>query len=150
MRMVMTALLALLLSIPAFAGDRTQVRIMRAGKDVATFKAEFATDSESRAKGLMFRKKLAKDAGMLFVYDEPGRRAFWMKNTYIPLDMLFFTKKGELVHIHSEAIPQDLTPIDPKRDDICAILEIAGGEAAKRKIKVGDRLAVEGPKGCLP
>ncbi len=146
----MTTLLALLLSLPAFADDRTAVRILRGEKEVATFKVELATDSESRAKGLMFRKKLAKDAGMLFVYEEPGRRAFWMKNTLIPLDMLFFTAKGDLVYIHPDAVPEDLTAIDPKRNDICAILEIAGGESAKRKIKVGDRLVVDGQKGCLP
>ncbi|MBU6235954.1 MAG: DUF192 domain-containing protein [Alphaproteobacteria bacterium] len=146
----MSTLLALLLSMPALASDRTTVEIRRADKSVASFKAELATDPDSRARGLMFRKKLASNAGMLFVYDEPGRRAFWMKNTLIPLDMLFFNQKGELVYIHSEATPEDLTPLGPNRNDICAILEIAGGQAARQKIKVGDRLVVENGNACLP
>lgn len=145
----MTTLLALLLSMPALASDRTTVQIRRADETLATFKVELATDNESRSQGLMFRKKLARDRGMLFIYDEPGYRAFWMKNTLIPLDMLFFNKAGKLVYIHENARPHDLTPIAPKSSDICAILEIAGGEALKQNIRVGDRLVLEKDSACL-
>ncbi len=146
----MTSILALLLSIPALAADRTEIAIRRADKSLATFKVELATDYESRAKGLMFRKKLAKNAGMLFVYEEPGSRAFWMKDTLIPLDMLFFTAKGELAYIHPEATPGDLTAIGPDRSDICAILEIAGGEAKRQNIRTGDKLVLTKSSACLP
>lgn len=148
----MTGLLALLMSLPALAADRHEVLLARGsdGAKVASFKVEVAADYDSRAKGLMFRKKLGKNAGMLFVYEEPGRRAFWMKDTFIPLDILFFTKKGDLVYIHPEAEPQKLAPIGPGRNDICAVLEIAGGEAARRGIRVGDRLLLEDDSACLP
>lgn len=154
MKALMTGLLALFLSFPAMAAGRTvAIELQRAGKPVAGFRVEIAADDESRTRGLMFRRKLAPDAGMLFVNEVPGRLAFWMKDTIIPLDMLFFTADGTLVHIHPRAKPEDLTLIDPGRGDICAVLEIGGGEAARRKIKPGDRLVVDKKalpdRGCL-
>ncbi|MCB1537463.1 MAG: DUF192 domain-containing protein [Rhodospirillales bacterium] len=138
------ALAALLMTAEARSEGMTDIAIMRADGSKTSFSVELATDPESRERGLMFRRKLARENGMLFVYDEPGRRAFWMKDTYIPLDMLFFKKNGELVYIHPNAAPRVLDPVDPHRDDICAVLEITGGEAARRRIRVGDRLVLKG------
>lgn len=146
----MTTALALLLALPAMASDRTDISIRRGDGKTVAFKVELATDGESRMKGLMFRKKLAASRGMLFLYDEPDYRAFWMKDTLIPLDMLFFTAKGDLVYIHANAKPKSLDAIAPKRNDICAILEIGGGEAERLGLKTGDKLDLKDSSACLP
>jgi uncharacterized protein len=142
--------LALLVVWPAFALDRTDVKILRADGKTITFKVELAGDAPGRIKGLMFRKELPESEGMLFIYDRPGRIAFWMKNTLIPLDMLFFAAKGELVHIYPNATPGSLEPISPDRADICAVLEIAGGQAALKGLKPGDQLLLMNSSACLP
>ncbi len=144
------ALATLLMAAPTRADEPASVAIQRADGATVKFGVELATDTESRARGLMYRRKMPKSSGMLFLYDEPGDRAFWMKDTYIPLDMLFFTAGGELVYIHPNAKPGNLSPIAPRRSDICAILEINGGEAARRKLKIGDRLVLTDESACLP
>lgn len=141
--------LALLLTLPACAADRENVMIARADGKVVTFHAERATDSAAREQGLMFRKELAPSEGMIFLYDEPGRHAFWMKNTLIPLDMLFFDESGQLIHIHANAKPGSLEPIGADTP-VCAILEIPGGQAVKQGLKIGDKLLLKGPTACLP
>ena len=117
--------------------------------DVALFPAahraihiEIADDKAERAQGLMNRTELAADSGMLFIFDAPREAAFWMKNTLIPLDMLFMDAKGVLRHIHASATPLDLTPVpgaapgDPSPERLM-VLEIAGGEAARLGLQVG-------------
>ncbi|MGR3434756.1 MAG: DUF192 domain-containing protein [Shimia sp.] len=84
---------------------------------------------ESRAEGLMFRENLSASAGMLFVYDAPGPVSFWMRNTLIPLDMVFMDETGTVRRVHANAIPGDETPI-PGGDAIQFVLEINGGLAA--------------------
>lgn len=102
----------------------------------ASIRVEIADTPDSRARGLMGRKSLGPKAGMLFVYDSPRPASFWMKNTLIPLDMLFFDAAGTLRHVHPKARPLDLTPIsgaapgDPDPDRLL-VLELAGGEAAR-------------------
>jgi uncharacterized membrane protein (UPF0127 family) len=148
----MASVFAVFFSLSASAMDVAVVHIKRSDKSVASFQVEVAKDIKTREKGLMFRKKLAKNAGMLFVYDRPARMAFWMKDTLIPLDLLFFTADGTLVYIHPMAKPHDLTLIGPDRDDICAVLEIAGGEAARQNIKVGQKIILKNNKNdkvCL-
>ena len=89
----------------------------------------------------MGRTHLAPDAGMLFHFDEDAPRTMWMKNTLIPLDMLFISANGEILAIHEQARPGDLTDIDspgPIRD----VLEIAGGRARALGIGVGSRISV--------
>ncbi|MBY5975751.1 DUF192 domain-containing protein [Phaeobacter italicus] len=96
----------------------------------AQFSIEIADTAEERAQGLMHRASMPRGAGMLFVYDYPQRTAFWMKNTLIPLDMLFIDKSGVVTRIHENAIPGDLTPIEGG-DKVFAVLEINGGLAAR-------------------
>ena len=118
-------------------------------QDLALFPAahraihiEIADDRAERAQGLMNRTELAEDSGMLFIFDEPREAAFWMKNTLIPLDMLFMDAKGVIRHIHASAVPLDLTPVpgaapgDPAPERLM-VLEIAGGEAARQGLQVG-------------
>jgi uncharacterized membrane protein (UPF0127 family) len=106
------------------------------GKD-QTIHAELALTPEEHRDGLMYRTDLPADGGMLFVFAEEGERAFWMKNTYIPLDMLFIRADGTIDSIHENAKPQNLTPI-PSYGPVLDVLELNGGAASKFGIKQGD------------
>ncbi len=103
------------------------------------FFVELADTEESRAKGLMFRESMPQSAGMLFVYERPQPSAFWMKNTLIPLDMIFMDRSGTVTRVHSNAIPGDLTPI-PGGDAVFAVLEINGGLAKRYGISEGSQM----------
>ncbi len=103
----------------------------------ATFTVDVADDPQERAQGLMFVEQMATLQGMLFVYEEPQSVSFWMKNTLIPLDMLFVSPDGEVLSIHENAIPGDLTPI-PGGDGVQMVLEINGGLSRRLGIDVGD------------
>lgn len=130
--------LGLALAWPATAQDCADDRLdIRGPWGTARFGVEIADDPAEQSQGLMFREKLAASAGMLFVYPRPGAPVFWMKNTLIPLDMLFIGPDGTVAHIHPDAVPGDLTPI-PGGDNILAVLEIRGGLAAAMGIRPGD------------
>jgi uncharacterized membrane protein (UPF0127 family) len=103
------------------------------------FQVEVADTDAERAQGLMHREQMARFAGMLFVYPEPGTVAFWMRNTLIPLDMLFFDETGRLTRIHENAVPLDETAI-PGGDDVRLVLEINGGMASQLGIELGAEL----------
>lgn len=105
----------------------------------ASFAVELADTAEARARGLMFRESLAADAGMLFVYESPRRAAFWMKNTLIPLDIIFADATGTVTRVHANAVPGDLTPIDGG-DGVALVLEINGGLAATLGIAHGSEM----------
>jgi uncharacterized membrane protein (UPF0127 family) len=100
------------------------------------FNVEVMDTPEGRARGLMFREDLPRFSGMLFVYDEAGPVAFWMENTLIPLDMLFFDESGQLVRIHENAVPLDRTSIFGG-ENIRYVLEINGGQARELGIDTG-------------
>ena len=112
---------------------------LRGDWGVARFSVEIADDPQEQAQGLMFREKLPLSAGMLFVYDTPRRASFWMRNTLIPLDMLFVNEEGTVQHIHRHAVSRDETPITGG-DGIVAVLEINGGMAARLGITEGSAL----------
>ena len=116
----------------------TQVDI-RGDFGTARFTVEIADDDDERAQGLMFRESLASGQGMLFVYPAAGPASFWMKNTLIPLDMIFVGPDGVIDTVHSNAVPGDLTPIRGG-DDILAVLEIKGGLATAIGIAPGDEM----------
>lgn len=105
----------------------------------ANFAVEVADDFEERARGLMFVEQMPMLSGMLFVYDGPQAVSFWMKNTLIPLDMIFTAPDGEILAIHENAVPGDTTPI-PGGDGVQMVLEINGGLASRLGIGVGDVL----------
>ena len=100
---------------------------------------EIADDVEERSKGLMFRRDMPRTAGMLFVYDAPQRASFWMKNTLIPLDMLFVDRSGVVTRVHHDAVPGDLTAIDGGQN-VFAVLEINAGLARSYGIGEGSQL----------
>lgn len=105
----------------------------------ARFSVEVADDGVERARGLMFRESLPQSGGMLFIYPEPQHASFWMKNTLIPLDMIFADARGVVTRVHSEAIPGDLTPIDGG-PGVVAVLEINGGLAEALRIGPGTQM----------
>ena len=107
-----------------------------------SFNVEMALTPEKQALGLMHRTELADNAGMLFLFPGEAERAFYMKNTLIPLDMIFIRMNGVIHHIHENAIPQDLTSI-PSNGPVHAVLEVKGGPAAKLGLKPGDTIAGE-------
>lgn len=127
----------------ACAPDRA---IFQTDDGPVAFQVELADDDSERAQGLMFRKSLPQGSGMLFVYDSPRAVSFWMRNTYIPLDLVFLDQAGVIRHIHRSARPLDETPIpgaapgdpDPHRQ---MILEIGGGEARRLGLAVGQPMA---------
>ncbi|PZP55715.1 MAG: hypothetical protein DI586_06030 [Micavibrio aeruginosavorus] len=125
------------LSTPAIAADLSKVTI-KSGKVSQNFMAEIADDDFERERGLMFRKSMPKDSGMLFIFKYETAQNFWMKNTLIPLDIIFIERGGKIVKI-AEARPHDLKIIS-SGVPIVAAIEINGGEAKKRGIKAGDRV----------
>lgn len=132
------AALLLLLAAPAAAAAacRTDVVELRGPFGQVRFSVELADTPEARARGLMFRERLPSGAGMLFVFDRPGRAVFWMRNTLIPLDMIFADAAGRVTKVHAEAIPGDETPIDGG-EGVLLVLEINGGLAARLGIGPG-------------
>jgi hypothetical protein len=100
---------------------------------------ELASDNESRAKGLMFRRQMAAGSGMLFRFDDTRPIAMWMKNTFIPLDMVFVDQAGLVTHIHRGAVPHSLDII-PSRGPVRFVLEINAGEADQFGLAIGNRL----------
>ena len=107
------------------------------GGNAHSFTVEVATKTADQMHGLMDRTSLPGDGGMLFVFATVDEENFWMKDTLIPLDMIFIMTDGHISHIHENARPQDLTSI-PSLGPVKAVLEVAGGTVAKLGIKEGD------------
>ncbi|HKO09743.1 MAG TPA: DUF192 domain-containing protein [Alphaproteobacteria bacterium] len=103
------------------------------------FTVEVATTDAEREQGLMFRAAMAPDAGMLFDFKEAEPVAMWMKDTYLPLDMLFIARDGRIVHIAERTVPFSLTTIS-SGEPVLAVLELNSGTASRLKIKPGDRV----------
>jgi len=103
------------------------------------FQVEIAATRAQQERGLMFRKSLAPDRGMLFIYRRPQPAAYWMKNTLIPLDILYIQPDGRILSIVRNARPHDETPL-PSGGLVLGVLELAGGRAAQLGILPGDRV----------
>jgi uncharacterized protein len=103
------------------------------------FNVELADTPEKRSVGLMHRSAMAADSGMLFDFKVDGQVTMWMRNTRIPLDMLFITRDGRIANIAERTVPFSETTI-PSKGPVRAVLELNGGTAARLKIKAGDRV----------
>lgn len=112
---------------------------LRDGDGSFRFDVEVMDTSAGRARGLMERESLPRFGAMLFVYPEAGPVSFWMRNTLIPLDMLFFDPSGTLTRIHENAVPLDETPI-PGGTNVLYVLEINGGLSETLGIDLGAEL----------
>ena len=111
---------------------------IRSGGRSHEFTVEVAQTPEEQAQGLMFRKSLAPNAGMLFPFNPARPASFWMKNTLIPLDMIFIATDGRIERIAPNTVPQSLEPV-ASRGTVAAVLEIAGGRSAQLGLKEGDQ-----------
>ncbi|MFT4583812.1 MAG: uncharacterized membrane protein (UPF0127 family) [Gammaproteobacteria bacterium] len=130
-----------MLFTPALVADPAQenLDVLRGEQLIASFVVEIARDNETRRTGLMWRTELAADKGMLFDFKETRGIRMWMKNTLLPLDMLFIDYTGVIVHVEHDTTPGSL---DLLGADMPAryVLEINGGQAQKSGIEIGDRI----------
>jgi uncharacterized membrane protein (UPF0127 family) len=121
---------------------RGKVSITTATGETHAFTVEIAETAPARARGLMFRERMAADAGMLFIFERTQSVAFWMRNTLIPLDMVFITEDLRVLNIRARAVPHDETPV-PSAGPVRYVLEINGGLAAQLGITAGAQVAIE-------
>jgi len=132
-------LLALSIAWPAAAAEEQPLEIVtRTG--VHPFVVEMAESPEEREKGLMFRKELPEGRGMLFDFKQDVPVTMWMKNTLIPLDMIFIYANGRIARIAENTEPES-TKIIAAGTRVRAVLEVIGGTAKKLGIRPGDRVA---------
>ena len=103
------------------------------------FRVEMAVQPEHQTVGLMFREAVGPNEGMLFDWGAPRESSMWMKNTLVPLDMLFIAADGRVHRVAERTVPHSLAPID-SRGPVRATLELAGGTAERLDIRVGDRV----------
>lgn len=145
---IMTVVIFLL--HPTFFSDRKKigntVSFPRSGVELTV---ELASDPYQWGKGLMFRKSLASDSGMLFVFPDEEKRSFWMKNTLIPLDMIFISRDKKVVTIRKNATPCTtlICPYYTSDGNAMYVLEVNAGFADAHTIKEGDTIDISLHKG---
>lgn len=143
MRYRLLPLLTLLLTPQISAAElydcpSDEVRVIAPdGTERARYRVSVADEPAERERGLMFLEELPADEGMLFLFETPGEAGFWMRNTLIPLDLLFIDEAGRIVRVHPDAVPHDETPIW-SGSPVIGALEINAGEAARNRIVPGD------------
>ncbi len=138
-------MLAVGLSAPFDAGvaTGTGTLVLKTASGDHNFNIEVMTTNEERALGLMFRRSLPENSGMLFLYDHPQPAAMWMKNTLIPLDMVFISAEGKVHRIEQNAEPFS-TALIPSDGAVVGVLELNAGEADKIGLKLGDKVVYPG------
>lgn len=132
-------LAGLCFATPVFAACSEEAVELRGDFGSARFSVEVADEPDERSQGLMNRESLPTSAGMLFVYERPQRATFWMRNTLIPLDMIFADETGTVTNVHENAVPLDETTIDGG-PGVQYVLEINGGLAGAMGIAPGAEL----------
>ncbi len=140
LRRHLLVLAVLLAAVPAYGLEtfKTSELAILTGNGARKFTIELALTGPQMEQGLMFRRSLAPDAGMLFDFGRPINVTMWMKNTLIPLDMLFLDENGTIIDIHERAVPLSLDMIAanaPSR----YVIELNGGTVERLGIKPGDR-----------
>ena len=116
-----------------------RLSIVTRGGQRHDFQVEIARNDADRARGLMFRRSMPADRGMLFDFERAEPVAMWMQNTYLPLDMLFIRADGTIARIAANAEPLSTRTI-PSGEPVLAVLELNGGTAARPGIGAGDRV----------
>jgi uncharacterized protein len=134
----MALLVTLAAGSPARSDGLEALQIVTAA-GTRDFQVEIARDEASRARGLMDRRFMPADHGMLFEFDREAPEAFWMKDTYIPLDMIFISRAGIVTNIAANAEPLSERAI-PSGPPCMAVLELNGGAASRIGLRVGDRV----------
>lgn len=120
-------------------GVREELTLVTAAGARVVFHVEIADSTAERRRGLMHRETLDADAGMLFLYRPAQAVAIWMKNTPLPLDILFIGADGRVTHVVPDAVPLSQRPM-PSRGPVRAVLEINGGRARELGLGIGDRV----------
>lgn len=133
------ALAFLLVATTAGAEEATEPLRIVAGDGPHAFAVEIADEPGERSRGLMFRERLDPDHGMLFDFGHLERASMWMRNTLIPLDMLFIDGTGGVVGLVENARPHDETPLGPDLP-VRAVLELQGGTAERLGLRLGDQV----------
>ncbi|HEU0310498.1 MAG TPA: DUF192 domain-containing protein [Sphingomicrobium sp.] len=118
--------------------EQVQLTITSNGRE-HRFTVEVASTAEQQAMGLMYRTKLAPDRGMIFPFDPPRDASFWMRNTLIPLDMIFVRADGSIANIAANTVPYSEEPVRSE-GPVAAVLEIPGGRSAELGIQPGDNV----------
>ncbi len=146
-------LLAVLANLTLVAGAgvpaSAQIKLQRFERDVLSIETadgqrhrlevELEVTGQQHAQGLMYRRSLAEDAGMLFLYRGAGMLSMWMKNTSIPLDMMFIAPDGRIIDIAERTVPYSLVTVS-SRFAASAVLEVNGGTVARLGVQPGDRV----------
>ncbi|MCF6303461.1 MAG: DUF192 domain-containing protein [Devosiaceae bacterium] len=132
------AAFAVVFALAACSGQEKLVLHTKSGN--VSISVDIVDTNESRAKGLMFVQSMAPDKGMLFDFKETRVVSFWMRNTFIPLDMVFIAADGEILNIHANARPHDQTGIS-SQVPVRFVLEINAGRAEAIGLAVGDKVS---------
>ena len=111
-----------------------------AGDFISKIDIEIADDNEERAQGLMYRSKLGQNQGMLFIFPYETRQSFWMRNTILPLDIIFVNKEKEIVKIHRNTKPFDESVSYPSEKPAIYVVEVNAGYTEKHNINEGDKI----------
>lgn len=127
---------------------KEKIEIKKPSGDQTVFFVDVARTEEELSRGLMFVEEMPQNEGMIFLYPRPYPLRFWMKNTLISLDMLFFDETNTLIHIEHSATPHDLSSRGPEKPS-CTVIEINGGEAKEQKIEIGSKLFTNLAHECL-
>jgi len=126
-------------SVHPVSGLRVVPLTITHGKARHGFRVEVAQSGPEQARGLMFRNEMGADEGMIFPMNPPRGASFWMRNTLIPLDLLFIGVDGRISNIAANAVPYDETPLTSV-GEVKAVLELNGGRAAQLGIAPGDKV----------
>lgn len=136
------AAVVLLAPIVGVAAEE-QTLILQTASGAHRYNVEVADTTAKRAKGLMFRRSLPKTGGMIFLYDQPQVLGMWMRNTYIPLDMVFINDDGKVHRVETNTEPFS-TDIISSEGAVVAVLELNAGEAERIGLTPGDRVVFPG------
>jgi uncharacterized membrane protein (UPF0127 family) len=136
---VFVGLLAIFVAVTLARAENLTPLTIASASGTHRFMVELADTPERRAVGLMHRQSMPADHGMLFDFKADASVAMWMRNTRIPLDMLFIARDGRIVNIAERAVPFSETTI-PSKGPVRAVLELNGGTSARLGIKPGDRV----------
>lgn len=134
---------ALALPLRHATAASTDTLVLKTASGEHSYTVEIADTDRERATGLMFRRSLPEKSGMIFLYDPPQRVGMWMRNTYIPLDMVFITAEGTVRRVEADTEPFS-TDLIRSGGEVAAVLELNAGQAAKIGLKPGDRVVFPG------
>ncbi len=138
-KLVKTAAIVLILTGCDFFNSKLSKLTIETENGPIVYRVETAATRSEMAKGLMDRKELSADSGMIFVLNGEMQVAMWMKDTLIPLDMIFTNKEGKIIWIYENALPHSTFLIQPRiNEPLYAVIELNGGDIKKKGIKVGD------------